>query len=63
MNESIRSLEPSPFAALWALDPTPWLVVPECLRFLGGLLPGGWPELTEANRALADVLREAIDAA
>ncbi|HEY3176735.1 MAG TPA: aminotransferase class V-fold PLP-dependent enzyme [Candidatus Polarisedimenticolia bacterium] len=34
-------------------DPTPWLSIPECLRFLGGLLPGGWPELMERNRSLA----------
>ena len=35
------------------LDPTPWLVVPECIRFLGELLPGGWPELMQTNHALA----------
>ncbi len=35
------------------LDPTPWLVIPECIRFLGELLPGGWRELMEANHALA----------
>lgn len=34
-------------------DPTPWLVIPECLSFLGALLPGGWPELMVRNRALA----------
>jgi len=34
-------------------DPTPWLAIPECLRYLGGLLPGGWPELMARNRALA----------
>lgn len=31
-------------------DPTPWLCVPEAIRFLGGLLPGGWPELRRTNR-------------
>jgi isopenicillin-N epimerase len=35
------------------LDPTPWLCVPESLRFMGSLLPGGWPELMAANHALA----------
>ncbi len=34
-------------------DPTPYLCVPEALRFLGGLLPGGWPALMARNRALA----------
>lgn len=34
-------------------DPTAWLCVPEAIRFLGGLLPGGWNALREANRALA----------
>src|SRR5207249_10074218 len=34
-------------------DPTPYLSVPEAIRFLNGLLPGGWPELMARNRALA----------
>lgn len=34
-------------------DPTPWLCVPEAIRFLGSLLPGGWTELRARNRALA----------
>jgi isopenicillin-N epimerase len=34
-------------------DPTAWLVLPDCIRFLEGLLPGGWPALQERNRALA----------
>src|SRR5437870_11624 len=34
-------------------DPTAYLCVPEAIRFLGGLLPGGWPELMARNRALA----------
>ncbi len=34
-------------------DPTAYLCVPEALRFLGGLLPGGWPALMARNRALA----------
>lgn len=39
-------------------DPTPWLCVPVALRWLGQLLPGGWPELRARNRAL---LREGRD--
>lgn len=34
-------------------DPTAWLSVPESLRFVGSLLPGGWPEVMQRNRALA----------
>ena len=33
-------------------DPTPWLCIPESLRFLGSVLPGGWPQLMAVNRAL-----------
>lgn len=45
-------------------DPTPWLVIPECVQHLGALLPGGWPALMARNHALAlrcrDVLLEAL---
>ena len=34
-------------------DPTPFLCVPEAIRFLGSLLPGGWPALMQRNRELA----------
>lgn len=48
-------------------DPTAWLVLPDCIRFLGGLLPGGWPELMARNHALAlrarDVLCRAVGSA
>jgi isopenicillin-N epimerase len=33
-------------------DPTPWLCIPEALRYIGGLLPGGWPQVMAVNRAL-----------
>jgi len=33
-------------------DPTPWLCIPESVRFIGSLLPGGWPEVMASNRAL-----------
>ena len=39
------------------LDPTAWLAIPECIRFLGALLPGGWGELRARNHALAVVAR------
>ncbi|HEU4407402.1 MAG TPA: aminotransferase class V-fold PLP-dependent enzyme [Polyangiaceae bacterium] len=45
------------FVAEWGWagtsDPTAWLSIPECIRYLGSLLPGGWPELMARNRALA----------
>ncbi|MCK4410106.1 MAG: aminotransferase class V-fold PLP-dependent enzyme [Candidatus Eisenbacteria sp.] len=34
-------------------DPTPYLCIPESIRFMGSLLPGGWSELMERNRDLA----------
>ena len=34
-------------------DPTPFLCIPEAIRFLGSLLPGGWPALMQRNRELA----------
>ena len=34
-------------------DPTPFLCIPEAIRFFGTLLPGGWPELMRRNRARA----------
>jgi isopenicillin-N epimerase len=34
-------------------DPTPWLCIPESVRFMGSLLPAGWPQVMAANRTLA----------
>ncbi|HZS34213.1 MAG TPA: aminotransferase class V-fold PLP-dependent enzyme [Methylomirabilota bacterium] len=34
-------------------DPTPYLTLPEAIRYLGGLLPGGWQELMAHNRRTA----------
>ncbi len=41
-------------------DPTPFLCVPAAIRFLGSLLPGGWPALMERNRTLALAARRAL---
>ena len=43
-------------------DPTPWLCVPDALRFLGGLLPGGWDALRRRNREGALAARRTLAA-
>ena len=44
-------------------DPTAILAVPEALRFMGRLLPGGWPALRRHNRTLVLQGRDALGAA
>jgi isopenicillin-N epimerase len=48
-------------------DPTPWLCVPVALRFLEGLVEGGWPAIRARNRALVlrgrELLCDALDLA
>jgi isopenicillin-N epimerase len=58
--EAVESRFRSEFDWTGTFDPTAWLCIPECLRFLGGLLPGGWPALMERNRSLALRARSAI---
>ncbi len=41
-------------------DPTPYLCIPEALRFVGGLLPGGWPEIMATNHTLTLKARELL---
>jgi isopenicillin-N epimerase len=41
-------------------DPSPWLAIPEAIRFLGTLLPGGWPEVYARNHALCLSARDAV---
>ncbi len=41
-------------------DPSAFLALPEAIRVLGALLPGGWPELMAANHALALAGRDLI---
>jgi isopenicillin-N epimerase len=45
------------------LDPTAWLAVPDALRFVGGLVDGGWPEVMARNRALTLRARAAMSGA
>ncbi len=44
-------------------DPSAYLSVPEAIRQVGRLLPGGWTELMKGNRALALEAREILCAA
>ena len=41
-------------------DPTPWLCVPHSLRFLAGLLPGGWVSIVQRNHELALEARDLL---
>jgi len=41
-------------------DPTAWLSVPEAIRVVGGLIPGGWPEVRRRNHELAVVARDRL---
>ena len=41
-------------------DPSPFLCVPEALRFIGGLLAGGWPAIMGRNRRLAQAGRQLL---
>jgi isopenicillin-N epimerase len=44
-------------------DPTAYLTVPEAIRYMGSLLPGGWPALMAHNRATALAARDRLSAA
>jgi isopenicillin-N epimerase len=44
-------------------DPTAYLTVPEAIRYMGSLLPGGWPELMAHNRGTALAARDRLCAA
>jgi isopenicillin-N epimerase len=44
-------------------DPTAYLAVPEAIRYMGRLLPGGWPALMARNRATALAARDRLSAA
>jgi isopenicillin-N epimerase len=44
-------------------DPTAYLTVPEAIRYMGSLLPDGWPALMAHNRATAVAARDRLCAA
>jgi isopenicillin-N epimerase len=41
-------------------DPSPYLCVPEAIRFIGSLTQGGWPDVMRRNRALAMSARDRL---
>lgn len=41
-------------------DPTPWLCVPEAIRHISSLVPGGWPEVILRNHELAVEARRCV---
>ena len=41
-------------------DPTAYLSVPTAIKYIGVLLPGGWPEVRQRNHALAVAARKLI---
>jgi isopenicillin-N epimerase len=41
-------------------DPTAWLAVPDTLKFMASLVPGGWTGIMERNRALALAARKLV---
>ncbi len=44
-------------------EPSAWLCVPEAIRCMGALLPGGWPALMAHNRATAIACRKLVQEA
>jgi isopenicillin-N epimerase len=41
-------------------DPTPYLCVPEAIRFMESLLPGGWDEIMACNHRMAIAARQLL---
>ena len=48
------------FAWMGTPDPTAYLCVPEVIRWMGSLLPGGWAELRASNRAKVLAARQIL---
>jgi isopenicillin-N epimerase len=55
-----RSRFQEEFAWTGTGDPTPFICLGEAVRYMGSLLPGGWPELMARNREKALAGRHAV---
>lgn len=55
-----RSLFRVEFDWMGTLDPTAWLTVPDALRIMETLVPGGWPEIMKRNHDLAVKARRVV---
>ena len=44
-------------------DPSAWLCVPDSIRYIASLVPGGWPEVMRRNHALALRARDILGGA
>jgi isopenicillin-N epimerase len=51
------------FDWMGTVDPTGYLTIPEAIRYVGSLLPGGWPAVMARNRATALGARDRLCAA
>jgi isopenicillin-N epimerase len=62
-----RRVDRSPFRLEFdwtgTADPTAYLTVPDAIRYMGSLLPGGWPALMARNRATALAARDRLSVA
>jgi isopenicillin-N epimerase len=62
-----RRVDRSPFRLEFdwtgTADPTAYLTVPEAIRYMGSLVPGGWPGIMAHNRATALAARDRLGAA
>lgn len=51
------------FDWIGTFDPSPWLCIPDALRFMQTLVEGGWPEVMRRNHELALSARDLLCAA
>ena len=60
INDGDKSRFRAEFDWTGTIDPSPWICVSEAIKYIGGLLPGGWQEVRLTNRELACMGRKVI---